>query len=116
MKPKIDLERLKEVIKAVDEHPQYCSNSRCIWPKPIGGMQTNGGCHCLDQVKDVKTRRAIMAASEGFKMLPDLIELLEEAKDVINGCVVMPTITGGFRENEAAKQWLSRFKKENKNA
>lgn len=48
--------------------------------------------------------------------VPDLIELIEEAKDVINGCVVMPTITGGFRENEAAKQWLSRFKKENKNA
>lgn len=108
MKPKIDLERLKEVIKAVDEHPQYCSNVRCIWPKPIGGMQTNGGCHCLDQVKDVKTRRAIMAASEGFKMLPDLIELLEQAQYLIKmqDAFDAPVI------KHFNLMWLDRFKKE----
>ncbi len=125
MKPNIDLERLKACISAVAENPQYCSNGTCIWPKPTGGMHTNGGCHCLANIKDVKLRRAINAVSESFKALPELITALEEAKLIIamlDRIVSKSDGVAGYHLNDTVAEWdefdmntgewLAQFKKE----
>jgi hypothetical protein len=38
-----------------------CTDHGCIYGHP-GGMGTNGGCHCLTEVRDVDDRRQISAA------------------------------------------------------
>lgn len=38
-----------------------CTNHGCIYGHP-GGMGTNGGCHCLAEVRDVDDRMQISAA------------------------------------------------------
>lgn len=79
MKPKIDLERLKRIIEAVNEKQLACSDGNCVWPKERGGMVTNGGCHCLSYKLEPKQRASARVVFDTFKLVPDLIELIEDA-------------------------------------
>lgn len=117
MKPKIDLEKLKQIIQDVKEKQLACSDGRCIWPKERGGMVTNGGCHCLSYKLEHKQRVYARAVFDTFKLVPDLIQALEEAKNIIADLndVVSYDESGcpkpSYR-NEVADEWLSRFEKE----
>lgn len=59
---------LRSVAKQILGHDVGCCDGSCIWGPP-GGMQTNGGCQCVDKGQSiqevrVQLRRLSLVAKE----------------------------------------------------
>lgn len=63
--------RLAEISTSLGFEP--CSDGACVFGHR-GGMQTNGGCHCLSRVEDrsgINARRIAAVAHRAVKLLID---------------------------------------------
>ncbi len=54
---------------------KHCCSAGCFGAFRWQGMTTNGGCRCLQQVKDLKTRKQIRLIIQAYQ---DRIKELEE--------------------------------------
>lgn len=103
-----DIEKIKAACERIEKaraaaHECRCSDGGCLFRNPNVsiGMQTNGGCKCLYEIKDPNKRIAIKKLTFAANEITKLTKAVKDLSEALSFQVNMYDI------EDVAKQWQS---------